>query len=115
MAPDFLSITPSGPIVSGVKDADQIVRLAERLNHLGGLCRKEGLTLGYHNHHMEFAHLESGTAYDLLLSRTDPDLVRMELDVGWARAGGVEPAGHCRDRPRRAFTGSMRVARRAGT
>jgi sugar phosphate isomerase/epimerase len=91
MAPDFLSITPSGPVVSGVKDAEQIIHLADRLNRLGGLCRKEGLTLGYHNHHMEFARLESGTAYDLLLSRTDPELVRMELDVGWARAGGAEP------------------------
>jgi len=91
MAPEFLSITPEGPVVSGVKDGNQIVRLAERLNRLGALCRKEGLTLGYHNHHMEFARLESGTAYDLLLSRTDPELVRMELDVGWARAGGVEP------------------------
>jgi sugar phosphate isomerase/epimerase len=91
MPPEFLSITPKGPVVSEVKDADQILHLAERLNGLGSLCRAEGLSLGYHNHHMEFARLGSTRAYDLLLERTDPDLVRMELDVGWAKAGGVEP------------------------
>ncbi len=91
MAPEFLTITAEGPIVSGVKSADQILGLAERLNRLGSLARKEGLELGYHNHHMEFAALGSTRAYDLLLSRSDPELVRMELDVGWARAGGALP------------------------
>jgi sugar phosphate isomerase/epimerase len=91
MAREFLSITTEGPVVSGVKDADQIRRLAERLNGLGSLCRKDDLRLGYHNHHMEFARLGSTRAYDLLLQHTDPELVLMELDVGWAKAGGVEP------------------------
>ncbi len=91
MAPEFLSITAKGPVVSEVKDADQILRLAERLNRLGSSCRSDELRLGYHNHHMEFAHLGSTRAYDLLLERTDPELVWMELDVGWAKAGGVEP------------------------
>lgn len=93
MPPEFLSITSKGPVVSEVKDADQILHLAERLNRLGSKCQAEGLALGYHNHHMEFARLGSAPtrAYDLLLERTDPALVRMELDVGWAQAGGVAP------------------------
>jgi sugar phosphate isomerase/epimerase len=91
MASEFLTMTPDGPTVSGVKDEEQVLRIAERLNRLGSLCRGEGLSLGYHNHHMELAPLGSSTAYDLLLERTDRDLVRMELDVGWARAGGAAP------------------------
>jgi sugar phosphate isomerase/epimerase len=91
MPPEFLSITSRGPVVSEVKDADQIVHLSERLNGLGSICRTYGMGLGYHNHHMEFAPLGSARAYDLLLERTDPELVRMELDVGWAKAGGVAP------------------------
>ncbi len=91
MPPEFLTVTASGPVVSGVKDRDQIEALAERLNRLGSLVRKEGLELGYHNHHMEFAPLGTTRAYDVLLERTDPKLVRMELDVGWAQAGGVAP------------------------
>jgi sugar phosphate isomerase/epimerase len=94
MAPEFLTITKEGPVVSGVESADQIRGLAERLNRLGVTCEKEGLELGYHNHHMEFAPLGPTRAYDLLLERTDPGLVRMELDVGWAQAGGVAPADY---------------------
>jgi sugar phosphate isomerase/epimerase len=91
MAPEFLPLTPEGPVVSGVESEDAIRSLAERLNRLGGKVKDEGLQLGYHNHHMEFALLGETRAYDLLLERTDPSLVRMELDVGWARAGGVLP------------------------
>ncbi len=91
MPPEFLTLTPSGPVVSGVKDANQIEAIAERLNRLGAAARAAELQLGYHNHQMEFAPLGAGRAYDLLLERTDPGLVRMELDVGWARAAGVEP------------------------
>ena len=91
MAPEFLTVTPSGPVVSGVESEDQIRRLAERLNRMGALVRKEGLAFGYHNHHMEFAPLGSSRAYDRLLEWTDADLVKMELDVGWARAAGVAP------------------------
>jgi sugar phosphate isomerase/epimerase len=91
MPREFLTLTPRGPVVSGVEDAGQIIAIAERLNRLGSICRRDGLGLGYHNHHMEFARLGETRAYDLLLSHTDPELVRMELDVGWAKAGGVEP------------------------
>jgi sugar phosphate isomerase/epimerase len=91
MPRESLTITPKGPIVSETLNGDQIERIAEHLNRLGSLCRRDGLRLGYHNHHMEFARVGETRAYDLLLSRTDPELVRMELDVGWARAGGVEP------------------------
>ncbi len=91
MPPEFLSITAEGPVVSEVEGSDQILRMAERLNSVGARCKKDGLVLGYHNHHMEFARLGAALAYDLLLSRTDPELVRMELDVGWAQAAGVAP------------------------
>jgi sugar phosphate isomerase/epimerase len=91
MPRESLTITPKGPIVSETLNGDQIERIAERLNRLGSQCRRDGLRLGYHNHHMEFARVGETRAYDLLLSRTDPELVGMELDVGWAKAGGVEP------------------------
>jgi sugar phosphate isomerase/epimerase len=84
-------VTPSGPVVSGVESENQIRGLAERLNRHGALVDKEGLKFGYHNHHMEFAPLGETRAYDRLLEWTDPGLVKMELDVGWARAAGVAP------------------------
>jgi sugar phosphate isomerase/epimerase len=91
MPRELLTITPKGPVVSEVESADQIQRIAEHLNRLGSVCRRDGLGLGYHNHHMEFARLEAARAYDVLVLSTDPELVQMELDVGWAKAGGVEP------------------------
>ena len=101
MPPEFLTVTPNGPVVSGVKDADQIKRLAERLNIMGSTCRASGLGFGYHNHHMEFAPIGGQLAYDLLLKETEPDLVRMELDVGWVQAAGVDPLPYLAQYPGR--------------
>jgi sugar phosphate isomerase/epimerase len=43
-----------------------------------------------HNHTEEFAPLADrpGRPYDVLLAETDPSLVAMELDIGWAAAAG---------------------------
>lgn len=94
MPSEFLTVTPNGPVISGVRDLDQVKRLAERLNALGATCRAEGLGFGYHNHHMEFVVVDGRRAYDVLLELTEPDLVRMELDVGWVTAAGADPAAY---------------------
>lgn len=101
MPSEFLSVTPSGPVISGVHDVDQIKRLAERLNGLGATCHMHGLGFGYHNHHMEFAIVGGRRAYDLLLELTEPDLVRMELDVGWVTAAGADPLAYLDQHPGR--------------
>jgi sugar phosphate isomerase/epimerase len=89
MASDFLSVTPEGPVVTGVTGMDQIKRIAERLNGFGEAFRASGMSFAYHNHHMEFARLGEEVAYDVLLANTDPALVKLELDVGWAKVAGV--------------------------
>lgn len=66
--------------------------IAETFNRAGRTLRAAGLTLGYHNHDFEFAAFD-GTpggrcGYDILLERTDPSLVAMELDLFWIRKGG---------------------------
>ena len=58
MPSDFLTVTPTGPVISGVQGRDQIRRLAERLNAMGTMCHAHGLRFGYHNHHMEFAAID---------------------------------------------------------
>jgi len=90
MAGEFLSVTEEGPVVSGVKDLDQIRRLADRLNGIGETCRQSGIGFAYHNHHMEFVRFDGKVAYDVLLESTDPELVKMELDAGWAKVAGVD-------------------------
>jgi sugar phosphate isomerase/epimerase len=66
---------------------------AAKLNAAGTVTRKHGLKVMYHNHAEEFQKLPGGETrvYDVLIAETDPALVAMELDIGWAVAGGADP------------------------
>src|SRR5579871_28546 len=88
MAEEFLAETPRGPVVMGATGADQMRRLADRLNVIGTECRRNGQEFAYHNHHMEFASWAGETGFDILVSGTDPALVRFELDLGWVKVAG---------------------------
>lgn len=73
---------------------------AETFNRAGRTVRAAGLALGYHNHDSDFTPLD-GTAggrcgYDILLQRTDPELVAMELDLFWIRKGGRDAFDYLR-------------------
>jgi sugar phosphate isomerase/epimerase len=74
----------------------QLDALAEKLNRVGREYRDEGLTFGYHNHHVEFMPVEGLTPYDYLMSHTDPALVKIELDLGWLAYSGVDPVAYLR-------------------
>lgn len=91
LAPDFLSVENDEIKIIGVTGRDQLDRIADRLNQQGEQCRVSGLGFGYHNHPMEFASLGDENAYDYLFSRADADLVKIELDIGWALVAGVDP------------------------
>jgi len=93
IAPEFLSVDNGKIEIIGVTGRDQLDRIAERLNRQGELCKASGLGFGYHNHPMEFASLGDENAYDYLFSRADADLVKIELDIGWALVAGVDPIG----------------------
>lgn len=60
-------------------------------NRWGAAARSAGLRFAYHNHAFEFAPLGAGTAYDIIVAETDPDLVALEVDLFWAFYGGVDP------------------------
>jgi sugar phosphate isomerase/epimerase len=66
---------------------------ADQLNRAGETARAAGLTLAYHNHGFEFVPLADGrTPMDVLLSRLDPALAQLELDVFWVAITGADPA-----------------------
>lgn len=50
-----------------------------------------GLTFMYHIHGYEFLPGPGGTLFDTLAERTDPDLVKFEMDVFWVVRGGGDP------------------------
>jgi sugar phosphate isomerase/epimerase len=65
--------------------------LADLLNERGAIAKQQGLKLGYHNHEFEFIDQDGENGYDILLERTDPELVDMEIDFFWAADAGVDP------------------------
>jgi len=79
------------------KDEASVARLAEDLNRWGELCRREGVTLSYHNHDFEFAPLGESTMWDVLVRETDPELVGLELDLYWIKYAGTDPEAVLRD------------------
>ena len=74
---------------------------ADQFNLVGERVKKAGLQLGYHNHNFEWKSYGVVTGYDEFLRMTDPDLVKLELDCGWAAVAGQDPAAYLREYPNR--------------
>lgn len=71
---------------------DDFKRMATDLNTLATQAKNVGLKFAYHNHNMEFRKWSDGTTpYETLMAETDPSLVKIELDCGWADLGGQPP------------------------
>jgi sugar phosphate isomerase/epimerase len=64
---------------------------ADLFNKFGKQVRDAGMTFGYHNHSAEFKKFGDQTAFDYLFANTDPDLVKIELDVGWVVVAEQDP------------------------
>jgi len=73
----------------------------DTFNKIGELCKKSGLSFGYHNHNLEFRKIGDVLPYDLLLKELDPALVSMEMDIGWVVAGGADPVAYLTKYPAR--------------
>lgn len=78
------------------KDRAQLDALAAKLNRVGREYRDRGIAFGYHNHHIEFTPVDGVVPYDYLMSNTDPDLVKIELDIGWLATAGMDPVAYLR-------------------
>jgi sugar phosphate isomerase/epimerase len=74
---------------------------AEQFNKVGEQVKKAGLQLAYHNHNFEWKSYDGVTGYDEFLRLTDPDLVKLELDCGWATVAGQDPAAYLTKYPDR--------------
>jgi len=71
---------------------DDYKRMAGDISSLATQAKSAGLKFAYHNHNMEFRKWSDGrTSYEILMSGTDPSLVKIELDCGWADLGGAPP------------------------
>jgi len=73
------------------RSLDHYRRIAEELNRIGEKVRAAGMQLAYHNHDFELAAMEGSVPLDVLIERTDPTLVVLELDLYWVTKGGADP------------------------
>ena len=78
-----------------LKQPDGWKRAAETFNRAGEESLKSGIQLAYHNHVEEFKALPDGKLpYDVLLAESDPKLLKMEMDLGWAHEAGADPIAY---------------------
>jgi sugar phosphate isomerase/epimerase len=85
-----------------VATMDEVKSSIEVFQKTGEASKKAGIGFAYHNHATEFDPVEGGkTAYELVLSQTDKDLVKMELDLAWATKAGKDPVALFKEHPGR--------------
>ena len=58
-------------------------RMVDKLNIIGQHCQGSGIAFAYHNNGFEFENHEGQTGYDLIVKGTDPELVKLQMDMYW--------------------------------
>ena len=74
-----------------VSTLDEIKTAVDVFSKAGEACKKAGVQFAYHNHTSEFDEVEGHRPFDYILSNTDKDLVKMELDLAWATKAKQDP------------------------
>jgi sugar phosphate isomerase/epimerase len=64
---------------------------ADKFNEAGAVARRAGVWLAFHNEPDHVKPIDGQIPYDLFLQRTDPSVVRHQLDFGNMALGGGDP------------------------
>lgn len=86
-----------------IKTVDDFKHIADKLSAAAAVCKKAGLKFGYHNHNFEWKQVDGTTFYDTILSQTDPETVKMEMDLYWVVRTGQDPVEIIKAHPGRFF------------
>ena len=82
--------------IRGQPTLDDYRRWADRLNESGQRALRRGVRIGFHNHANDLAPIDGMVPYDLLVERTDPSVVRLQLDTGNLAMAGRDPLEYMR-------------------
>jgi len=74
-----------------MKTMDDVKAATEVFSKAGEACKKAGIQFVWHNHNFEFVPINGITAYDYIMTNTNKDEVKSELDLGWASVAGHDP------------------------
>ena len=69
-------------------------RLIPKLNKIGEQVNKGGLGFAYHNHGFEFEDHHGQIGYEIILKETDPELVKLQLDLYWVKHSSKRSPGY---------------------
>lgn len=75
----------------GNSTVDDYLRWADRLNEAGRKTRERNIWIGFHDEANDFAVQNGKVPYEALVERTDPSVVRLQLDTGNLAVGGRDP------------------------
>lgn len=89
MGHDWLVVASLPPEMRGSLDGWR--RAAERLEAAGEEARARGIGLAFHNHAGAARPVDGVVPLDLLLRRTSPEHVSVQVDVYWLLEGGTDP------------------------
>jgi sugar phosphate isomerase/epimerase len=64
---------------------------ADRFNNAGATASRYGVWLAFHNEPNHMLPIDRQIPYDVFVQRTDPSVVRLQLDVGNMIMGGGDP------------------------
>jgi sugar phosphate isomerase/epimerase len=80
---------------------DDWLEWADRFNAAGAVARRSGIWLGFHNESYHQKPIDGKVPYDVFISRLDPSVTRLQLDVGNMLMGGGDPMAYLQKYPDR--------------
>lgn len=73
-----------------MRSAEALAEFCAEAEEIAQRLQQEGITLYYHNHHLEFARVDGELILDRI--RAGAPTMRLEIDVHWVQRGGKDPA-----------------------
>ncbi|APZ48632.1 sugar phosphate isomerase [Jeotgalibaca sp. PTS2502] len=81
--------------IQAMASLDLVLEFCEKVNDVTQKLKEDGITLYYHNHHVEFRKYDGKFLLDII--REKAPLLGFELDVHWIQRGGANPLEVIRD------------------
>lgn len=81
--------------MAAMASLDKVLEFCEKVNEVTKKLKEDGITLYYHNHHVEFRKYDGKFLLDIIRERAP--LLGFELDVHWIQRGGANPLEVIRD------------------
>ena len=72
-----------------MKSIDAVIDFATEANGYAERLQEHGISLYYHNHHIEFAKFDGKYMLDIIADNSPA--MGMEIDVHWVQRGGLDP------------------------